>query len=205
MNMNKLISWVFLPLILSIAMACNSNSEQSEAAKEFELSQFDYLASVGVAMSFDAVLNLLPNDKKTLSDSDIGFVYTWERDSVKHELSAFFYGYETLSELRAIYDFTKNPEFTEQTMMYLHKIQENKYGAPVNYSDNAQEELVQWKETRMEGEYVISLYYEKTKDMITFECAILDKEDLDFQNGTEGEWVQRGPDGEWVWMPYEGN
>jgi hypothetical protein len=201
--MSKLIFLWISTIILGLTFSCQNGATDSENDSELNFSQFDYIDKIDVNMSFDGVLSLIPKDKRTISNSDIGFVFAWDRNLVNHELSAFFYGYDSFSELRVILDLAKNQEFSDRVMMYLHKIQENKYGPPYNYINNKDEELAQWKEVRMESEYIISLFYEKTKHLITFECFLLDQEGLDFQNGTEGEWVQRGPDGEWVWMPNE--
>ena len=201
MKMNLRISTI-LALVVLLA-SCSNQGKNDAKNTEIDFGQFDYIDGIDVRMTFNEVMGLLPSDKKTVSDSDIGMVYSWVRGKVSHELSAFFYGYDYYSELRVELDFSEDVENAEPTMFYLHKILENKYGAPYNYINSDEEEFVQWKEVRMDGENIITLHFERTNNLIKLESNVLDTEDLGFENGTEGEWVQRGPDGEWVWMPYD--
>jgi hypothetical protein len=188
-------------LMLFIGASCESSTnEQNE--DNIDYTALDYINAIDVSMTHNGVMKLIPNDRKEISASDIGFVYSWERNSIIHDFSVFFYGYEHYSELRVLLDCSKNQTASEKIMIYLHKLIENKYGAPETYTNDDNEEFVEWKETRMEGEYFISLFYTKKEHLIAFETYILDVNDLEFENGTEGEWVQVGPEGEWVWMPH---
>jgi hypothetical protein len=189
-----------MALVVLLA-SCSSQGKRDVENAEFDFGQFDYIDGIDVRMTFNDVLSLLPSDKKMVSDADIGMVYSWVRGKVSHELSVFFYGYDYYTELRVELDFSEDVENAEPTMWFLHKKLENKYGAPYNYINSEEDELVQWKEVRMDGENIITLFFDRTNNLIKFESNILDTEDLGFENGTEGEWVQRGPDGEWVWMP----
>ena len=164
--------------------------------------QFTYIKKFDVSSNFDHLYNLLPVNKKDLSQGDANMRYQWNNGSFSHDVSAFSYGYDDYAEVHVTLNFSEESKTDERVMIYLNKVIQEKNGYEYsNYRKTEVNELAEWYEERMEGTYVISLSHDFTKREIIYAHYIKDMEDLGFENGTEGEWVT-GPNGELTWKSY---
>jgi hypothetical protein len=197
--MNKIIYSTFL-LLLIISFSCQNKAEN--VAENFDYKSLDYLKDFRFLLTSNDILNLLPNDKKMFSESEDGFLYTFKRDNIEHQVTALFYGDEHFNTLIATLVFSDNKNQQDAIFNHLKKMLGDKYQEPVTHDKNDLEESITWLEITMYDDVNFTIQLSKFENTITLNFQTPQKHPEDFETEDEnGEWVQRGENGDWIFVP----
>lgn len=197
--MNKTLYATFL-LLLIVSFSCKPKA--ANETEDFDYKSLDYIKDLRFSLTNNEVLNLLPKDKKMFSESEDGFLYTFKRDNIEHQITTLFYGEEFFSTLIATLVFSEDKSQLDAVFMYLNKMLENKYKAPVTHDKNDLEESITWLEETKEQDINYTIKLAKFENTISVSYLLIQKHAEDFETEDEnGEWVQRGENGDWIFVP----
>lgn len=187
-----------------LLFSCSSNnkegSDQQEDLQEIDFMHFDYIAELHPSMKAEAIVKLLPADKKLIGDKEEGFAYDFTTDKINHSLVVLTYGEASFSDLTIELDFTSRIQDIERSFMYVTKILENRFHTAVTHAASSNQETITWSEKISDENKVLTITLTKYDKLITVNFNVVNNDNEDY-GGADGEWVQRGPDGEWIFVP----
>jgi hypothetical protein len=202
MKTNLLTTLIFGAAILFSSCSSNEKTEDKEKdqMQKLDLKNFDYIGKITFNQQTDEIVNILPQDKTVIGDTEDGFAYEFSHDNIKHTITVLTYGSLFFSDLNIEIDFSENLSAIEKTFAYLSKLLENRFESPSSQAASSTQETLTWLEPILDDARFLYVTLTKHEQLITINLNAADNQDY---GGKEGEWVQRGPDGDWVFVPNE--
>ena len=195
--MNKLFFLLFTSIMI---LGCESKEKKSNNAIEYK--SIDYINSLTFSLSSDEVLQLLPENKKMVTNSEDGFLYEFENEGINHQITALFYGEKYFNTLIATLIFSKENSNQILVFDYLKKMLANKKGKAFSHDKTELEETLTWIEQARDQSlnYEIRLSNFENTISVSFLTSRSNEEDFE-ENHANGEWVQSGENGDWTFVP----
>ena len=202
---------LFTALVFGMAIvfsSCSSN-EKTEDQKEvqmqeLDLKNFDYIGKITFNQQTDEIVNLLPQDKTVVGDTEDGLAFAFSHDKIMHTVTILTYGALFFSDLNIEIDFSENRKAIEKSFSHINKSLEKRFKSPTSRAASSTQETTTWQEISKGEQRHLSIPLTKYKNLITIDLKASDSQNQDFSS-SEGEWVQRGPTGDWVFVPNEEN
>ncbi len=196
--MKKLV--LFVSIFCICMMSCKKNNQPEQV--EADLASFAYLKNLRFLLTKNQIEQVLPKEIKIISDNEDGVLYELEKNDIKHQITALFYGNEFFDMLMLELDFTKNK--TQQALVFEYLLKEltQKNKAPFSTENNENGQFISWIDGSMQEAIHYKITLSKQDNIVGLNYVIEIKDESNFEHDDfGGEWIQRGEDGEWIFVP----
>lgn len=194
-------STFLLTVFLLFSCSQNTDSEQ-KATSDFNPDAFSWIRQLNFTTTYLELQKILPEKKEIILDTEDAVEYAFEISEIPAAVKALYYGEQFFNMLRLDFDFSNKLDKQLEMYQYFAGLLRDKYGEAIFDDQINGEDALVFEEITMDDVLLQDITLQMFGNNIVITYTSSQNPDPVFENGTEGEWIQRGEDGEWVWMPY---
>ena len=197
----RYVTVVLFPVFLLFSCTQNTDSDNT-ATSNLNLDAFAWIRQLNFTTTYQDLQKVLPENKEVLLNSDEAVEYAFQISEIPITVKALYYGEQFFTMLRLDFDFSSFSDKQIEAYQYFGNLLREKYGEAIFDDQINGEDALVFEEITMDDVLLQDITLQMFGNNIVITYTSRQNPDPVFENGTEGEWVQRGEDGEWVWMPY---
>lgn len=186
---------------------CSCSETKQDAPSEgkfsenFDMEGLTFVAQFSFSTSYAELSSLLPENRLTLLDTEDAIEYSFLVNDIPVTVKALYYGEYFFTSLRIGFDFSDRSVNQKEAFNFLSSLLHEQFGEAIFDDEINGEDALVFEEITMDADLIRDVTLQVQGNYLVVTYSSQQNPDVNYENGTEGEWIQRGEDGEWVWMP----